>query len=124
MTFALGAGDLFDIQAKNEYVDTMIGNSSPFLFLSLSVALTYPLFLSSPAKCFGEYIRLRVENEDEGQENPIDPRLEDIIELMFKRCFEENNYREALGIGRFLSFCTSPCPMGLSDQRTWVSFSP
>lgn len=32
MTFALGAGDLLDIKAKNEYVDTIIGM---FFFTSL-----------------------------------------------------------------------------------------
>jgi len=74
MTFALGAGDLFDIQAKNEYVDTLI------------------------AKCFDEYIKLRKSSVDDNEEVTIDSRLESIIELMFKRCFSEKGYKEALGI--------------------------
>ena len=52
------------------------------------------------AKCFDEYIRLRRSLIDDGEAVTIDPRLENIIELMFNRCFDEGGYKEALGIGK------------------------
>ncbi|PWW75040.1 26S proteasome regulatory complex, non-ATPase subcomplex, Rpn2/Psmd1 subunit [Tuber magnatum] len=56
MMFALGAGDLFDITAKSEYVETMI----------------------FPQKA--------------------DPRLQDIVERMFRKCYETEDYKPAIGI--------------------------
>ena len=74
MTYALGAGDLFDIQGRSEFIDTLI------------------------SKFFDEYIKLRTIKNDEGKHVEIDPRLEQIIESMFTRCFNEGGFQEALGI--------------------------
>ncbi|ORX85159.1 26S proteasome regulatory complex, non-ATPase subcomplex, Rpn2/Psmd1 subunit, partial [Basidiobolus meristosporus CBS 931.73] len=55
LTFALGAGDLFDISSKTQYVETII------------------------AKCIDKYITLRVQQHDDPS-NPveIDPRLQNV----------------------------------------------
>lgn len=75
LTYALGAGDLFDVNARNEYVDTII------------------------AKCIDFYTQQRVELAEGGvTEKPIDPRLEEIVNRMIERCLDDGQYRQALGI--------------------------
>ncbi|CAD1476900.1 unnamed protein product, partial [Heterotrigona itama] len=77
LTYALGAGELFDVNARNEYVDTTI------------------------AKCIDYYTQQRVlEAEGKLQLNSkgIDPRLEGIVNRMFQRCLDDNQYRQALGL--------------------------
>jgi len=70
MTYALGAGELFDIQSRSEYVDTLV------------------------SICFDEYIKQR----SSGDFSKVDPRLESIVELMFTRCFTNGGFKEGLGI--------------------------
>jgi len=75
LTYALGAGHLFDVNSHSEYVDTII------------------------AKCIDHYTTQRIHN----MENPndsvlIDARLEAIVNRMFQRCLEDGQYRQALGI--------------------------
>ena len=88
LRLALGSGDLFDVNANDLYVDTMI------------------------SKCIDSYIekRLRLrsqsqnakeEEEESGNggrdqnadrnKDEIDPRMENIVEQMFARCFSEGN---------------------------------
>lgn len=75
LTYALGAGDLFDVNARNEYVDTII------------------------AKCIDHYTHLRVlQAENPSKAKPIDSRLEAIVNRMIQRCLEDGQYRQALGI--------------------------
>ena len=79
LTFALGADDLFDVNNTSEYVQTTI------------------------AKCIDHYIKLRVmklENENANGDNQveIDPRLEAVVNRMFRRCFDDRQYRQAVGI--------------------------
>lgn len=75
MTYALGAGNLFDVNARNEYVDTII------------------------AKCIDFYTQQRVAIfENAKNAKPIDPRLEAIVNRMIQRCLEDGQYRQALGI--------------------------
>jgi len=108
LKYALGAGQLFDVAQKSEYVETLV------------------------AKCIDEYIRIRVlktTNSAAGGENAvgvatgaveeksgdavtatassssttaslvsIDPRLEAIVERMFERCYHDGKYKQALGI--------------------------
>lgn len=76
LTYALGAGDLFDVNDNSEFVQTII------------------------SKCFDYYTRLRVDNAElpeEGQK-PIDPRLEAVVNRMFQRCFDDKQFKQALGI--------------------------
>uniref|UniRef100_A0A9J8CK40 26S proteasome non-ATPase regulatory subunit 1 n=1 Tax=Cyprinus carpio carpio TaxID=630221 RepID=A0A9J8CK40_CYPCA len=77
LNYALGAGDLFNVNDDSEYVETII------------------------AKCIDHYTKLRVENaelpEDE-EKKSIDPRLEGIVNKMFQRCLGDHMYKQAIGI--------------------------
>ena len=105
LKYALGAGELFDVSAKNEYVETLV------------------------AKCIDEYIAQRqaedaavhqqrtkaaailLPSQEEKESAPpaasppppssaaIDPRLVAVVERMFTRCYEDGQYHQALGIG-------------------------
>jgi len=70
LQFALGAGELFDIQDSSEYVATTI------------------------AKCIDFYIK----KTSEGKAAEIDKRLVAIVDRMFDRCFAHGQYKQALGI--------------------------
>ncbi|XP_034939926.1 26S proteasome non-ATPase regulatory subunit 1 [Chelonus insularis] len=75
LTYALEAGELFDVNARNEYVDTII------------------------AKCIDHYTQLRVlEAEGDLPSDNIDPCLEGIVNRMFQRCLDDSQYRQALGL--------------------------
>lgn len=75
LTYALGAGNLFDVNARNEYVDTII------------------------AKCIDFYIQQRVDMIERPTEaKPMDARLEAIVNRMIQRCLDDGQYRQALGI--------------------------
>lgn len=74
LTYALGAGNMFDIEADSEYVKTVV------------------------ATCIDEYIRLKREAFVEKKDAIIDPRLKEIVESMFERCFGDGQYKHALGI--------------------------
>lgn len=75
LTYALGAGDLFDVNARSEYVETII------------------------AKCIDFYIQQRVALIDSPNDaKPIDARLEAIVDRMIQRCLDDGQYRQALGI--------------------------
>ncbi|XP_067617166.1 26S proteasome non-ATPase regulatory subunit 1 [Eurosta solidaginis] len=75
LTYALGAGDLFDVNARNEYTETII------------------------AKCIDFYIAQRIafiENPKDAK--VVDTRLEAIVNRMIQRCLDDGQYRQALGI--------------------------
>lgn len=74
LTYALGAGDLFDVNARNEYVDTTIAKAIDFYTQKRKA-----LFVDSAAEV-------------------IDPRLEAIVNRMFQRCLDDGQYRQALGL--------------------------
>lgn len=74
LTYALGAGDLFDVNARNEYVDTTI------------------------AKCIDFYTQKRKALFTDGGAELIDARLEAIVNRMFQRCLDDGQYRQALGL--------------------------
>lgn len=76
LPYALGAGELFDVNQHNEYVNTII------------------------AKCIDFYTQQRIA-EVEGKVQPgqtIDPRLEGIVNRMFQRCLDDGQHRQALGL--------------------------
>ena len=57
------------------------------------------LHLLPPAKCIDHYTKLRVANaEDESLAKPIDARLEAIVNRMFQRCFDDRQFKQAVGI--------------------------
>ncbi|XP_060523239.1 26S proteasome non-ATPase regulatory subunit 1 [Cylas formicarius] len=75
LTYALGAGELFDVNARTEYVETTL------------------------SKCIDYYTQQRIALADEVTDaKPIDPRLEAIVNRMFQRCLDDGQYRQALGL--------------------------
>lgn len=75
LQYALGASDLFDVNARNEYVETII------------------------AKCIDHYTKLRVETAENTTSPPtMDVRLEGIVNRMFQRCLDDKQYKQALGL--------------------------
>ncbi|KAI8047861.1 armadillo-type protein [Syncephalis plumigaleata] len=68
LSFALGASNLFDPSAKTEYTETLT------------------------AKAVEKYIKLRTNHAD------MDPRLAEIVHRMFLRCFEDGEYKQAIGV--------------------------
>lgn len=77
LTYALGAGELFDVNSHSEYVDTII------------------------AKCIDHYTQLRnakMEDVENKKNITIDPRLEAIVNRMFQRCLDDGQSRQALGL--------------------------
>ncbi|KAJ8916251.1 hypothetical protein NQ315_016391, partial [Exocentrus adspersus] len=75
LTYALGAGDLFDVNARSEYVETTL------------------------AKCIDYYTQHRIAlAEGIPDAKPIDPRLEAIVNRMFQRCLDDGQYRQAMGL--------------------------
>jgi 26S proteasome regulatory subunit N2 len=80
VTFALHAGPLFDLgsglpSARSEYVETIV------------------------AKIIDEYTRLRIHNAEQKQALQIPAGLEGVVNRMLERCFEDKEYRQALGLG-------------------------
>ena len=50
-----------------------------------------------PAKCIDQYTHLRVKQAQEPDVDvEIDPRLEAIVDRMFKRCFDDGKYKQVL----------------------------
>jgi len=75
LTFALGAEELFDASSKSEYVETII------------------------SKCIDKYISLRLKQyEDPTSSVQIDSRLQDVVERMFQRCYDDGEFKQAIGI--------------------------
>ncbi|RKP08547.1 armadillo-type protein [Thamnocephalis sphaerospora] len=71
LSFALGAGDLFDPSEKTEYTETLT------------------------AKAVDKYITLRA---DPTTRPNVDGRLAGIVTRMFSRCFEDGEYKQAIGV--------------------------
>lgn len=47
------------------------------------------------AKCIDKYISLRVQQyEDPAGGHEIDPRLQDVVERMFKRCYDDGEFKQ------------------------------
>ena len=57
------------------------------------------IFSPIQAKCIDHYTKCRVANADDGiTAKTIDPRLEAIVNRMFQRCFDDRQYKQAVGI--------------------------
>lgn len=75
LRLALSSGNYFNIYDKTEYINTLL------------------------SKCIDEYTELRLRQEKEPTASiDIDPRMENIIEQMFQRCYHDNCYDQAMGI--------------------------
>ncbi|PRW45196.1 26S proteasome non-ATPase regulatory subunit 1-like protein A-like [Chlorella sorokiniana] len=75
LSYALGAGALFDVNARSEYVQTIL------------------------ARCIDSYIEARVK-EAEGAADAAqpDPRLVAVVERLFERCYTDGQFEQAVGI--------------------------
>ena len=77
LTYALGAGPLFDVSEDTEYVQTLV------------------------AKCVDEYILLSVkasESNEAKEKTVLDPRLVAIVERMLDKCMQDGKFQQAVGI--------------------------
>ncbi|KAL8002353.1 putative armadillo-like helical, 26S proteasome regulatory subunit RPN2 [Plasmopara halstedii] len=73
LRLALGAGKYFDLNTRSQYTDTII------------------------ATCIDSYVAVRVK-EDLEAEKLLDPRLTQVVERMFERCYAAGEFRQAMGI--------------------------
>lgn len=47
------------------------------------------------AKCIDKYISLRIQEQEDSQNaEPVDPRLKDVVEKMFDRCYQDSEYKQ------------------------------
>ena len=49
-----------------------------------------------PARAIDQYTSLRVKMVDGGEEVTIDKRLEQIVDKMFQRCFDDSRYKQVI----------------------------
>ena len=53
------------------------------------------------AKCIDHYTKVQVDNfqaKDPSEVKSIDSRLEDIVNRVFQRCFDDKKFKQAIGI--------------------------
>ncbi|KAH1089574.1 hypothetical protein J1N35_016831 [Gossypium stocksii] len=75
LSYALGAGPLFDVSEDSDYVHTLL------------------------SKAIDEYVSLRSKAaESSNEEAMVDPRLEAIVERMLDKCIMDGKYQQAMGI--------------------------
>lgn len=75
LRLALCAGQYLDISQKNEYIETIL------------------------SKCIDEYKSLRAQQDaDPSAGLTIDPKMENIIEQMFLRCYRDLCFEQAIGV--------------------------
>ena len=90
LSFALGAGKLFDLSAKTLFVETIMGR----------------IFLcdANVAKCVDRYIAVQNQLEGDSEDHPSldmegpvyedDHRLTAVVDRMFDRCIEDREYKQ------------------------------
>lgn len=75
LSYALGAGSLFDVSEDSDYVHTLL------------------------AKAIDEYANLKTKAAESNDEaSKVDPRLEAIVERMLDKCIADGKYPQAMGI--------------------------
>ncbi|KAL4591100.1 hypothetical protein LXL04_004049 [Taraxacum kok-saghyz] len=75
LSYALGAGSLFDVSEDSDYVHTLL------------------------AKAIDEYATLRTKAAESKEESSdVDPRLEAIVERMLDKCITDGKYQQAIGM--------------------------
>lgn len=90
LMFALGAGPLFDVEVKDEYVDTVVSKA-----IDKYIQDTAPL---SAATTSVHIDADAAASKAAAQQAPIDPRLKNIVDQMFARCIADKEFKQALGI--------------------------
>jgi len=57
--------------------------------------MTIIKIIGTLAKCIDKYISLRVKQyEDPTSNTQIDPRLQDVVERMFQRCYDDGEFKQ------------------------------
>ncbi|XP_044499450.1 26S proteasome non-ATPase regulatory subunit 1 homolog A [Mangifera indica] len=75
LSYALGAGSLFDVSEDSDYVHTLL------------------------AKAIDEYASIKSKAAELNEEGAnVDPRLEAIVERMLDKCITDGKYQQAMGI--------------------------
>ncbi|XP_071713352.1 26S proteasome non-ATPase regulatory subunit 1 homolog A-like [Rutidosis leptorrhynchoides] len=75
LSYALGAGNLFDVSEDSDYVHTLL------------------------AKAIDEYAALKSKAAESKEESSdVDPRLEAIVERMLDKCIIDGKYQQAIGM--------------------------
>ncbi|CAH1452951.1 unnamed protein product [Lactuca virosa] len=75
LSYALGAGSLFDVSEDSDYVHTLL------------------------AKAIDEYATLRTKAAESKEDaSDVDPRLEAIVERMLDKCITDGKYQQAIGM--------------------------
>ncbi|CDO99454.1 unnamed protein product [Coffea canephora] len=74
LSYALGAGPLFDVSEDSDYVRTIL------------------------AKAIDEYADLKTKAAESNEAAKIDPRLEAIVERMLDKCITDGRYQQAVGM--------------------------
>lgn len=75
LSYALGAGSLFDVSEDSDYVHTLL------------------------AKAIDEYASIKLKAAESNDEAAnVDPRLEAIVERMLDKCITDGKYQQAMGI--------------------------
>ncbi|XP_066330212.1 26S proteasome non-ATPase regulatory subunit 1 homolog A-like [Miscanthus floridulus] len=72
LSYALGAGPLFDVSDDSDYAQTLL------------------------AKALDEYAA--IQSRSTGEEKTMDPRLETIVERMLDKCILDGKYQQAMGM--------------------------
>ncbi|SPO30302.1 probable RPN2 - 26S proteasome regulatory subunit [Ustilago trichophora] len=86
LMFALGAGPLFDVEVKDEYVDTVVSKAiDRYIQDTTPSSAAVDATAVTPAK-------------PAAQKSEIDPRLKNIVDQMFARCIADKEFKQALGI--------------------------
>jgi hypothetical protein len=90
LSFALGAGSAFEAESRvwgaEEYVETVVCELNRITNMGITN------YFYGVAKAIDRYIQLRTEARKE----KIDPRLQTIIEGIFRRCIEDGEYKQVL----------------------------
>ncbi|KAI4311385.1 hypothetical protein MLD38_036288 [Melastoma candidum] len=74
LSYALGAGSLFDVSGESDYVHTLL------------------------AKAIDEYASMKSKAAESNEAVEVDPRLEAIVERMLDKCINDGKYQQAMGI--------------------------
>ncbi|CDS00444.1 hypothetical protein [Sporisorium scitamineum] len=89
LRLALGAGNLFDVDVKDEYVDTVVSKAIDKYIQDTTPATAATLTSDSDASATAKAAVHKPET---------DPRLKSIVDQMFARCISDKEYKQALGI--------------------------
>ncbi|KAL6312383.1 hypothetical protein AAG906_008060 [Vitis piasezkii] len=79
LSYALGAGPLFDVSEDSDYVHTLL------------------------AKAIDEYASLKSRAGESNDEALVDPRLEAIVERMLDKCIVDGRYQQAMGMAEAIT---------------------